>query len=80
MAKLPCGQTSYGSARCRARWSESSGKVYPGAGFVLQARAAGAHTVELNLKPSDGAELFLERIEGPAREIVPAYIDMLLSG
>ena len=58
----------------------TSGTVYPAAGFVLQARAAGAHTVELNLKPSDGAELFLERIEGPATEIVPAYVDMLLLG
>ena len=58
----------------------TSGTVYPAAGFVLEARAAGAHTVELNLKPSDGAELFLERIEGPATEIVPAYVCMLLSG
>ena len=58
----------------------TSGTVYPAAGFVLQARAAGAHTVELNLKPSDGAELFVERIEGPAAEIVPAYVDMLLLG
>jgi NAD-dependent deacetylase len=48
--------------------------------FRAQARAAGAHTVELNLKPSDGAELFVERIEGPAAEIVPAYVDMLLLG
>ena len=37
----------------------------------MEARAAGAHTVELNLEPSDGADLFLERIEGPATEIVP---------
>jgi hypothetical protein len=44
----------------------TSGTVYPAAGFVLEARAAGAHTVELNLEPSDGADLFVERIEGPA--------------
>jgi NAD-dependent deacetylase len=56
----------------------TSGAVYPAAGFVLEARAAGAHTVELNLEPSDGADLFLERIEGPATEIVPAYVDRLL--
>lgn len=56
----------------------TSGTVYPAAGFVLEARAAGAHTVELNLEPSDGADLFLERIEGPATEIVPAYVDQLL--
>jgi NAD-dependent deacetylase len=57
----------------------TSGTVYPAAGFVLEARTAGAHTVELNLEPSDGAELFLERIEGPATEVVPAYVDRLLN-
>jgi NAD-dependent deacetylase len=36
----------------------TSGTVYPAAGFVLEARAAGAHAVELNLEPSDGADLF----------------------
>jgi NAD-dependent deacetylase len=56
----------------------TSGTVYPAAGFVLEARTAGAHTVELNLEPSDGADLFLERIEGPATEIVPAYVERLL--
>ena len=56
----------------------TSGTVYPAAGFVLEARAAGAHTVELNLEPSDGADLFLERIDGPATEIVPAYVARLL--
>jgi NAD-dependent deacetylase len=56
----------------------TSGTVYPAAGFVLEARTAGAHTVELNLEPSEGADLFLERIEGPATEIVPAYVDRLL--
>jgi NAD-dependent deacetylase len=58
----------------------TSGTVYPAAGLVLEARAAGAHTVELKLEPSDGADLFLERIEGPATEIVPAYVDRLLAG
>jgi len=56
----------------------TSGTVYPAAGFVMEARTAGAHAVELNLEPSDGADLFLERIEGPATEIVPAYVDRLL--
>jgi len=56
----------------------TSGTVHPATGFVLEARAAGAHTVELNLEPSDGADLFRERIEGPATEIVPAYVDRLL--
>jgi NAD-dependent protein deacetylase/lipoamidase len=58
----------------------TSGTVYPAAGFVMEARAAGAHAVELNLEPSDGADLFLERIEGPATEIVPAYVERLLVG
>jgi NAD-dependent deacetylase len=57
----------------------TSGTVYPAAGFVMEARTAGAHTVELNLEPSDGADLFLERIEGPATEIVPAYVERLLA-
>jgi NAD-dependent protein deacetylase/lipoamidase len=56
----------------------TSGTVYPAAGFVMEARAAGAHTVELNLEASDGASLFAERIEGPATEIVPAFVDRLL--
>jgi NAD-dependent deacetylase len=34
----------------------TSGAVYPAAGFVAEARAAGAHTVELNLEPSEGAQ------------------------
>ena len=57
----------------------TSGTVYPAAGFVMEARASGAHAVELNLEPSDGADLFFERIGGPATEIVPAYVDRLLS-
>ncbi len=53
----------------------TSGTVYPAAGFVMEARADGAHTVELNLEASDGASFFAERIEGPATEIVPAFVD-----
>lgn len=56
----------------------TSGNVYPAAGFVAEARAAGAHTVELNLEPSAGASLFAERIHGPASAIVPAYVERLL--
>jgi len=58
----------------------TSGAVYPAAGFVMEARGAGAHTVELNLEASDGASFFAERIEGPATEIVLAYVDRLLAG
>ena len=56
----------------------TSGTVYPAAGFVTEARAAGAHTVELNLEPSEGRSLFDEAIHGPATEIVPAYLRRLL--
>lgn len=56
----------------------TSGAVYPAAGFVAEARAAGAHTVELNLEPSEGAQHFAEARHGPASEIVPAYVQELL--
>lgn len=56
----------------------TSGHVYPAAGFVELARAAGAHTVELNLEPSEGASLFAEALHGPASELVPFYVARLL--
>lgn len=57
----------------------TSGNVYPAAGFVAEAHDRGAHTVELNLEPSQGASLFGEAIHGPASEVVPAYVDRLLA-
>ena len=57
----------------------TSGAVYPAAGFVMEARQAGAYTVELNLEPSEGVSLFDEAIHGPATEVVPAYVENLLS-
>jgi len=56
----------------------TSGTVYPAAGFVAEARAAGAHTVELNLEPSEGRSLFAEAHRGKATEIVPSFVDELL--
>ena len=57
----------------------TSGNVYPAAGFVEEVRAAGrAHTVELNLEPSEGYSLFAEQILGPASEVVPAFVNRLL--
>ncbi len=56
----------------------TSGNVYPAAGFVAEARANGAHTVELNLEPSEGASLFDEAHHGPATEIVPPFVERLL--
>jgi len=58
----------------------TSGNVYPAAGFVAEARAAGAHTVELNLEPSEGRRLFATAHHGPATKIVPAYVETLLAG
>jgi NAD-dependent deacetylase len=58
----------------------TSGHVYPAAGFVTEAREHGAHTVELNLEPSEVASLFDEAIYGKATEIVPAFVDRILSG
>jgi NAD-dependent deacetylase len=59
----------------------TSGNVYPAAGFVGLMRKLGrGHTVELNLEPSVGASLFAEAHYGPATEIVPAYVDAVLSG
>ncbi|MCB1515076.1 MAG: NAD-dependent deacylase [Hyphomicrobiaceae bacterium] len=58
----------------------TSGNVYPAAGFVAEARASGAHTVELNLEPSEGRSFFHEAIHGPATRIVPGFVDSLLAG
>ncbi|CAN1724662.1 CobB-S [Hyphomicrobium sp. 1Nfss2.1] len=55
----------------------TSGNVYPAAGFVAEARSAGAHTVELNLEPSEGASVFAEAHYGPATRIVPAFVETL---
>lgn len=57
----------------------TSGQVYPAAGFVADVRRRGlAHTVELNLDPSDGFSLFAEKIYGPATDVVPAFVARLL--
>jgi NAD-dependent deacetylase len=56
----------------------TSGSVYPAAGFVAEARQAGARTMELNLEPSEGVTLFDEAIHGRATEVVPAFVDRLL--
>ena len=58
----------------------TSGNVYPAAGFVQEARGNGvAHTVELNLEPSEGATFFHQARYGQATEIVPAFVDEILS-
>ena len=57
----------------------TSGQVHPAAGFVSEARRAGAHTIEINLAPSDISGLFHERIEGPATQSVPPWVERLLN-
>lgn len=56
----------------------TSGSVYPAAGFVNMARKSGAHTVELNLEPSDGVIQFHEAHQGKATVVVPRYVDKLM--
>ncbi|RNJ64496.1 MAG: NAD-dependent deacylase [Porphyrobacter sp. IPPAS B-1204] len=56
----------------------TSGAVYPAAGFVQEARAAGARTLELNLEPSEGSRLFHESRLGPASIVVPEWVDEVL--
>ncbi len=58
----------------------TSGNVYPAAGFVAEVRQRGqAHTVEINLEPSEGHSLFAEKIYGRAAEVLPPYVESLLS-
>ena len=57
----------------------TSGNVYPAAGFVQHVRQRGAaHTVELNLEPSEGASVFTETLYGPATEVVTAFVERVL--
>ncbi|HDG1709967.1 TPA: NAD-dependent protein deacylase [Kluyvera ascorbata] len=56
----------------------TSGHVYPAAGFVHEAKLHGAHTVELNLEPSQVGSEFEEKHYGLASEVVPAYVAHLL--
>lgn len=58
----------------------TSGHVYPAAGFVHEAKLQGAHTVELNLEPSQVGSEFEEKQYGLASEVVPAFVEKLLKG
>ena len=57
----------------------TSGHVYPAAGFVHEARLQGAHTVQLNLEPSQVESEFEERHYGLASKVVSDYVDDLLA-
>ncbi len=58
----------------------TSGAVYPAAGFVRTARYVGARTLELNLDPSAGSIYFEESRMGPASELVPLWVEQILTG
>ncbi|WP_136680909.1 Sir2 family NAD+-dependent deacetylase [Neptunomonas sp. XY-337] len=57
----------------------TSGHVYPAAGFVEVANETGAHTVEINLEPSQKQSHFKEHIYGLASECVPAFVNSLIA-
>ena len=53
----------------------TSAVVYPAAGIPLQAKAAGAYVVEINIEPSAIAEEVDEVVLGRAGEVLPALVD-----
>lgn len=57
----------------------TSGNVYPAAGFVQEARRVGAHTVEINLEPSQGHSQFSQTMYGQASKLVPEFVETLLT-
>lgn len=56
----------------------TSGNVYPAAGFVAEARRAGAETVEINLERSAVGSQFSNVILGPATRTVPDWVAGIL--
>jgi len=57
----------------------TSGNVYPAAGFVAEARKAGAHTIEFNLEKSAVGNQFAERRIGPASQTVTDWVNNILA-
>ena len=57
----------------------TSGEVYPAAGFLTEALRRGAQTLEFNLEPSARSAEFHKSTLGPAEDIVPGFVDQLLS-
>ncbi|MEM9318992.1 MAG: NAD-dependent deacylase [Pseudomonadota bacterium] len=56
----------------------TSGEVYPAAGFVAEAKAIGAQTLELNMEASGRGRLFDTVRLGPATQTVPAWVAEML--
>ena len=55
----------------------TSGAVWPAAGFVEIARAAGAQTVEFDLAPTIGSGRFDLGLYGPATQTLPPFLETL---
>lgn len=58
----------------------TSGNVYPAAGFVAEARRAGAHTIEFNLEASAVGGYFDDIRIGPATQTLPVWVAEILKG
>jgi NAD-dependent deacetylase len=58
----------------------TSGNVYPAAGFVAEARRAGARTIEFNLERSAVGSQFREHRLGPATQTLPVWVNEILDG
>lgn len=55
----------------------TSGQVYPAAGLAQHARRRGADTVELNLTATAASRDFHQHRLGPARQVVPEWVEEL---
>jgi NAD-dependent deacetylase len=53
----------------------TSGVVYPAAGLVREARAAGAETWLVNLEPPDNRSAFDEFVQGPSGQVLPGLFE-----
>ena len=81
--EIPCHMGRIGTALAQADLFVTigtSGSVYPAAGFVKEAAAAGARTLELNLEPSETVSQFDTARFGAASVLVPLWVEEVLSG
>ena len=53
----------------------TSGLVYPAAGMVLQARAAGAEAWLVNTEPPDNVRAFHHFAQGPSGQVLPSLFE-----
>jgi NAD-dependent deacetylase len=57
----------------------TSGRVYPAASFVSWARQSGVPTLEMNLEESAASGVFQESRRGRAGELVPVWVEEVIS-